>query len=59
MERSVPGIHVLPTQSKDVDGRVKPGHDVERGRRRRHVGPARIMRSYCAGDASGLPFSMT
>jgi hypothetical protein len=23
----MPGIHVLPSHSKDVDGRVKPGHD--------------------------------
>jgi len=23
----VPGIHVLTLKSKDVDGRVKPGHD--------------------------------
>jgi hypothetical protein len=27
----VPGIHVLPNwKRKDVDGRDKPGHDVER-----------------------------
>ncbi|MBA7466364.1 hypothetical protein ES707_01544 [subsurface metagenome] len=23
----VPGIHVLSSRGKDVDGRVKPGHD--------------------------------
>ena len=23
----VPGIHVFLSRSKDVDGRVKPGHD--------------------------------
>jgi hypothetical protein len=23
----VPGIHVFPSVNKDVDGRVKPGHD--------------------------------
>ena len=26
----VPGIHVLGRSKKDVDGRVKPGHDEER-----------------------------
>jgi len=25
----VPGIHVLLCGGKDVDGRVKPGHDAE------------------------------
>jgi hypothetical protein len=25
--RLVPGIHVLATTKKDVDGRDKPGHD--------------------------------
>jgi hypothetical protein len=25
----VPGIHVLPCDDKDVDGRDKPGHDGE------------------------------
>jgi hypothetical protein len=25
----VPGIHVLSVLDKDVDGRVKPGHDAE------------------------------
>jgi hypothetical protein len=25
----VPGIHVLAAGKKDVDGRVKPGHDEE------------------------------
>jgi hypothetical protein len=26
----VPAIHVLLSRKKDVDARVKPGHDVER-----------------------------
>jgi hypothetical protein len=26
----VPGIHALLCDTEDVDGRVKPGHDVER-----------------------------
>jgi hypothetical protein len=27
MPGSVPGIHVFRSASKDVDGRVRPGHD--------------------------------
>ncbi|MEA2915827.1 MAG: hypothetical protein QOJ15_7908 [Bradyrhizobium sp.] len=27
----VPGIHVLPSRRKDVDGRDKPGHDEKLG----------------------------
>jgi hypothetical protein len=34
----VPGIHVLiACQIKDVDGRDKPGHDVEIGRSQRRL----------------------
>jgi hypothetical protein len=34
----VPGIHVLAAAKKDVDGRVKPGHD---GVSERRVGKAK------------------
>jgi hypothetical protein len=31
----VPGIHVLTSAKKDVDGRDKPGHDENKNRGRR------------------------
>jgi hypothetical protein len=43
-----PGIHVLVTSKKDVDGRVKPGHDENQTAR------PRIMISTAAVSSSAM-----
>jgi len=49
----VPGIHVLAKGKKDVDGRVKPGHDDPYEDRNADFDP-RIMISTAAINSSAI-----
>jgi cytochrome c553 len=50
----MPGIHVLATSEKDVDGRVKPGHDEEMDRMRKTI--AALAFAFIASSVSAETF---